>query len=203
VGTGIVRGLGTVSESYLYPVETNAASCPAGFFRILSYTARFTVAGKGEIEIAVPGSTECLSIDQVLRPTYPPFTIRGGTGAYADASGNGTLDHAVRFTAPGAAAGTDTWVGTLFVPGLEFDVNPPILKGIVSKTVRAPRGAKRVRVTYGVTARDEVGGAVTVSCQPRSGSRFSIGRTVVNCSATDGSGNTATAKFTIIVKARR
>jgi hypothetical protein len=203
VGRGIVRGLGTVSESYVYPIETKAESCRAGFFRILSYTARFTVAGKGEIEIAVPGSTECLSFDEVLRPTYPPFTIRGGTGAYADASGNGTLDHAVRLTAPGRAAGTDTWVGTLFVPGLEFDVNPPILKGIVSKTVRAPRGAKRVRVTYKVTAQDEIDGVVLVSCQPRSGSRFKIGRTLVTCSATDTSGNTRTARFRITVKASR
>jgi hypothetical protein len=203
VGSAIVRGLGTVSESYLYPVETNAEGCTADFFRILSYTARFAVAGKGEIEIAVPGSTECLSRDQVLRPTYPPLTIRGGTGAYAGASGNSTLDHALRITGPGRAAGTDTWVGTLSVPGLEFDVSQPILKGIVSKTVRAPRGAKRARVTYTVTARDEVDGAVPVSCQPRSGSRFRIGRTVVNCSATDGSGNTATAKFTITVRPRR
>ena len=76
------------------------------------------------------------------------------------------------------------------------------MKGIVSKTVRAPRGAKRVRVTYKVTARDDVD-AVPVSCRPRSGSRFRIGRTVVKCTATDGSGNTATAKFTITVKPRR
>jgi HYR domain len=203
VGSAIVRGLGTVSESYLYPVEANPEGCTAGFYRILSYTARFAVAGKGEIEIAVPGSTECLSSDQVYRGTYPPVTIRGGTGAYAGASGNSTLEHALRQTGPGRAAGTDTWVGTLSVPGLEFDVSRPILKGIVSKTVRAPRGAKRTRVTYTVTARDDVDGAVPVSCRPKSGSRFRIGRTVVNCSATDGSGNTATAKFTITIKPRR
>jgi hypothetical protein len=199
VGSAIVRGLGTVSESYLYPVETNPEGCTAGFYRILSYTARFAVAGKGEIEIAVPGS-ECLSSDQVYRGTYPLVTIMGGTGAYAGASGNSTLDHALYQTGPGRAAGTDTWVGTLSVPGLEFDVSRPILRGIVSKTVRAPRGAERARVTYTVTARDEVDGAVPASCRPRSGSRFRIGRTVVNCSATDGSGNTATARFTITVK---
>jgi HYR domain len=94
-------------------------------------------------------------------------------------------------------------VGTLSVPGLEFDVSPPVLKGIVSKTVRAPRGAKRMRVRYNVSARDEVDGAVRASCRPKSGSRFRIGRTVVNCSATDGSGNMATARFRITVKPRR
>ncbi len=202
VGSAIVRGLGTVSESYLYPVETNAEGCTAGFYRVLSYTARFAVAGKGEIEIAVPGST-CLSSDQVFGRHVSALTITGGTGAYGGASGNSTLDHALRQTGPGRAAGTDTWVGTLSVPGLEFDVSRPILRGIVSKTVRAPRGARRARVTYRVTARDEVDGVVPVSCRPRSGSRFRIGRTVVNCSATDGSGNKATARFTITVKPRR
>jgi HYR domain len=202
VGSAIVPGLGTVSESYLYPVETNPEGCAAGLFRTLSDTVRFAVAGKGEIEIAVPGSTECLSSDQVYRRRFPPLTITGGTGAYAGASGTSTRDRALRSTILGAA-GTETWVGTLSVPGLEFDVSRPILKGIVHKTVRAPRGARRARVTYTVTARDEVDGVIPVSCRPRSGSRLRIGRTVVNCSATDGSGNRATARFTITVKPRR
>jgi hypothetical protein len=204
VGSAVVRGLGTVSESYLYAVEADAEGCPASFYRILSYTVLFAVAGKGEIEIAVPGSTQCLSGPQVYTHTsYPPLTIKGGTGAYAGASGSSTLNHAFSQTAPGRAAGRDTWVGTLSVPGLEFDLSPPTLNGIVSKTVRAPRGANGVRVSYKVTARDEVDGAVPGLCRPRSGSRFRIGRTVVTCSATDGSGNKATARFTITVKPRR
>jgi hypothetical protein len=63
--------------------------------------------------------------------------------------------------------------------------------------------AKRVRVTYAVSARDDVDGAVPVSCFPRSGSRFDSGRTDVVCSATDASANTQTARFTITVKRRR
>lgn len=203
VGSAIVPGLGTVSASYLYPVDTDPEGCAAGLFRILSDTVRFAVAGKGEIEIAVPGSTECVSTDQVYRRAFPPLTITGGTGAYAGASGTSTRDRVLSSTGPGRAAGRETWVGTLSVPGLEFDVSRPILKGILSKTVRAPFGATRARVTYTVTARDDVDGAVPASCQPKSGSRFRIGRTVVNCSATDGSGNRATAKFTITVKPRR
>ena len=199
-GRGVVPGLGNVTESYIYFVETTPAGCPAGSFKVLGYTARFTVAGKGEIDLAVAESPDCLNLGNVLTPRQP-FTITGGTRAYAgDASGSGTLHHLATMTDTGAA-GTDTWVGTLVVPGLDFDVTPPTLSGAVSKTVRAPRGAKRVRVTYKVTARDEVDGVVPVSCQPRSGSRFKIGRTVVSCSATDTSGNTRTAKFRVTVKA--
>ena len=78
----------------------------------------------------------------------------------------------------------------MLVPGLEFDVVAPVMRGAVSKTVRARRGAKLVRVRYAVTARDDVDGVVPVSCRPRSGRRFRIGRTIVRCSAMDSSGHT-------------
>jgi hypothetical protein len=50
-------------------------------------------------------------------------------------------------------------------------------------------------VTYTTTSSD---GAV--SCRPASGSVFKVGRTVVTCTATDASQNTATASFPVVVK---
>ena len=201
-GSGVVPGLGKVSESYVYRVDRYAPTCRLDTYRVLGYAARLIVAGKGEIKLAVDGRPECFSSADVLNPTQP-FTITGGSGAYAGASGNGTLHHDAHFT-PGGAAGEDTWVGTLVVAGLEFDVTAPTLSEAVDKTVRAPRGAKRVRVSYKVTARDEIDGVAPVSCRPRSGSRFKIGRTVVSCSALDKSGNIGTARFRItVVGARR
>jgi hypothetical protein len=131
------------------------------------------------------------------------FTVAGGSGLYTGASGGGTVKHDAHRLLSGHAAGTDTWEGTLAVPDLEFDLTPPTLGGALDRTVQAPRKAKRVRVAYKVVARDEVDTTVAVSCSPRSGSRFKIGRTAVNCSATDSSANRATARFTITVKARR
>jgi HYR domain len=132
-----------------------------------------------------------------------PFRITAGSGSYAGASGSGTLTHSYHYTSTGAAAGNDTWTATLNVPGLEFDVSPPAISGAGSKTVRAPKRAKRIRVTYRVTASDAVDGAVTVACAPRSGTRFKVGRTTVKCTATDSSGNVKTARFTVTVKRRR
>jgi hypothetical protein len=86
------------------------------------------------------------------------------------------------------------------VPGHKFDVTAPKLHGSRSKTVRAQNGAKSARVAFKVTATDGVDGAVPVSCRPRSGSRFKIGRTTVRCEATDSSGNTAKAVFTVTVR---
>lgn len=142
-GKAVVPGLGSVSESYLYRVDTAPAGCPAGSFKVLSTTGRFTVAGKGEIQLAVGESPDCHTLENVLAPTRS-FTITGGSGTFAGASGSGTLDQTATFTSTGAA-GTDTWVGSLAVPGLEFDVTPPTLSGAVGKTVRAPRGATRAR----------------------------------------------------------
>jgi hypothetical protein len=127
------------------------------------------------------------------------FTVIGGSGAYAGASGSGTLQHDGHLTSFGAA-GTDTWTGTLDVPGLAFDVVAPTLSGARGKTVRAPLGNKTIWVRFTVTAQDDVDGSLPVACKPPSGGRFNVGRTRVTCSATDRSGNTTTAKFTVTVR---
>jgi HYR domain len=84
-----------------------------------------------------------------------------------------------------------------------LDMTAPKVYGASSKTVRAQKGAKSARVTFEVTATDGMDGAVRVSCLPRSGSRFVIGRTTLRCTATDSSGNTGRAAFTVTVKRRR
>jgi hypothetical protein len=131
------------------------------------------------------------------------FAVSGGSGAYAGASGTGTVTHKAHRDFYGHAYGTDIWSGTLQVAGLDFDVTAPSIAGATSKVVRAPRRAKRVRVRFKVTAQDDVDGVVPVSCRPKSGSRFKVGRTTVHCSASDMSGNAQTAKFTLRVKRHR
>ncbi len=199
-GKGIVRGLGSVDETYAYLLQNGVEGCDIEAVRLLPTTARLTVPGKGEIELRV-GGTACLARLGGVLQAKETFTITGGTGRYAGASGGGTIDH-VSYGPP-AFAGRDSWTGSLVVPGVNFDLTAPTITGAVNKTVRAPRRAKRVRVTYTVNAVDAVDGSVPISCKPASGSRFRIGRTLVRCSATDNSANTQTATFTVIVKARR
>ena len=194
-GTGAVSGLGSVSETYFYFARIG---CVPGGYSVRASNARLAVAGKGTIEISLDASAECLPVGHYgLSRT---FTVNGGTGAYAGASGGGTLTHEGNQT-PRGVTGRDTWVGNLVVPGREFDVTPPALTGATGKTVRVRSGQKRVRVSYRLSAVDEVDGVVPVGCRPASGSWFKIGRTVVRCSATDTSANTATATFTVLVKA--
>lgn len=192
----MVPGLGDVSESYVYVVE-NAQDC-AGSFHIGGAKARITVDGKGAIELALAPSLQCYPSALVATQT---FTVTGGSGVYAGAAGSGTVQHDSHYTTAGSA-GTDTWTGTLVVPGLEFDLTPPTITGAVSKVVRVPRKTRRVRVKYRVAAVDNVDSHVAVSCKPKSGSRFKLGRTKARCSATDSSANTQTAQFTITVRRR-
>jgi hypothetical protein len=191
IGSGTVRGLGDVSEKYTFFVQEGACD------RVFETTVRLEVAGKGDLQLAVDRYRgDCISSSLILSRA---FTITGGSGIYAGASGGGTVSHRASPT-PTGSAGTDTWTGTLDVPGLEFDVTPPTLSGAVNKTVHARKGSKRVRVTYRVIARDAVDGSVPVSCRPRSGSRFKIGRTLVKCLATDTSANPQAGRFRVTVK---
>jgi hypothetical protein len=192
-GEGVVRGLGSVSETYTWSFGMGLPTCPSNVGKPLTTTGRLVVVGKGEIHFALAQGARCVD-QEPIRNEPQGFTITGGTGTYQGASGSGTVERALS-----AGRGTETWTGTLIVAGVEFDVTAPTLSGARSKTVRAPKGANRVRVTYRVSARDDVYGVVPASCSPRSGSSFPIGRTVVPCVAQDTSGNTGTAKFLITV----
>lgn len=202
-GDTTVAGLGTVHESYAYSLENTPPGCPgelgADVIRLLPTTARLTVEGKGEIYLSTEG-TGCLDRAGALRSTEG-FTIIGGSGSFLGASGGGSL--ASQSSGPPSFNGSDTWTGTLVVPGLQFDLTAPAISGATNKKVLVGRRVKRVRVTYRVTAQDDVDGVVPVSCIPRSGSPFTAGRTRVTCSATDKSSNTANAGFTVTVARRR
>src|SRR5262245_45509958 len=194
-GTARVLGLGSVSESYLWAFGAGSPPCASTLVRPLATTGRLVVAGRGELHFALAQGARCVDAEPV-RNEPQDFTIAGGTGRYEWATGSGKVERVL-----GGGVGSETWTGTLMAPSVEFDVTPPTLSGARSKTVVAPRGVRKVRVTYTVTASDDTDGQVSVICAPRSGSRFSIGRAVVRCSATDSSANTGNASFRVTVRA--
>jgi hypothetical protein len=65
--------------------------------------------------------------------------------------------------------------------------------------VAAPNG--QAHVNYDVTAADAVDPAPAVTCSPAAGSTFRVGRTIVDCAATDASGNVARGSFPVVVAA--
>src|SRR5262245_54362015 len=142
-GTSGVRGLGTLTTSYVWSFGYGSPPCPSGEVKALATTTgSFLIAGKGEIHFALAEGTQCVGVE-LARNQPQNFTITGGTGTYQGASGGGTVMRSLE-----GGVGSERWAGTIVVPGLEFDVTPPTMSGVVSKSVRAPRGAKSVRVTY-------------------------------------------------------
>jgi hypothetical protein len=78
------------------------------------------------------------------------------------------------------------------------DIEPPILHCPQNRIVSTELGANSAIVTYEIVASDNVPG-VTSTCSPPSGSRFPLGPSTVNCTATDLAGNSATCSFTITI----
>ena len=170
-------------------------------FMIQNNTAVIEVAGKGTLKLFRPGRICAPGPRPRIDGPYT-FTVTDGSGTYRGASGTLTYKASIYAGDAACACGTaiDTWTGTLTVPGLDFDTTPPNVTGAVSKTVRAPNGAKRMRVRFVVRAKDAVDGSVRVTCTPRSGSFFKRGHTKVSCAATDSSANKSRARFTVTVK---
>lgn len=78
------------------------------------------------------------------------------------------------------------------------DTTAPTLHLPADKSVLATSATGAV-VSYTATADDLVDQDVSVDCAPPSGSAFPAGTTVVNCTATDGAGNTAHGSFNVAV----
>jgi hypothetical protein len=76
----------------------------------------------------------------------------------------------------------------------------PVFSNVpASLTVEANGPAGSIINYTAPTASDEVDGPAVVSCNPASGSTFSLGPHTVSCSATDAHGNTTTASFSVSV----
>ena len=198
---GIIPGLGQVDGRYDAAGDFGAPACAGDEARLLASPIRLRVAGKGEVQVAVAAGP-CVALSDLVNEAQT-FTVTGGTGSYAGASGSGTLVRSLGALGVNGRFGTETWTGTLAVPGLEFDLTRPMITGAISKTVKARKGAKSARVAFHLTAQDDRDGVLPVACDTRSGSAFRIGRTRVTCEASDTSANSATASFTVTVKRRR
>jgi hypothetical protein len=169
-GQALVQGLGNVSEAYTWSFAMGPPNCPANLAKPLATPGRLVVAGKGEITFTLEPGARCVEVEPV-RNEPQAFTISGGTGPFAAASGRGTVERSLA-----GGAGIETWTGAVEVLGFEFDLTRPKLSGATAKTVRVAKKAKTALVTYNVKATDDVDGSVPTSCQPRSGSRFKARR---------------------------
>ncbi|WP_344136208.1 HYR domain-containing protein [Pedococcus bigeumensis] len=79
------------------------------------------------------------------------------------------------------------------------DTTAPVVGAVASQTIEATSAAGAAHSWVVPTATDIVDGARPVTCDRAQGSTFPLGNTVVNCSATDLSGNVGKTAFTVTV----
>lgn len=77
------------------------------------------------------------------------------------------------------------------------DTAPPVLD--LPTNLLYTTAEEGVQVEYTASAFDLVDAGMPVTCDPISGSWFTVGETIVNCSATDSSGNQATGVFQVTI----
>jgi HYR domain len=80
------------------------------------------------------------------------------------------------------------------------DTTAPTLSGVPGDQILEATGPAGADVTFtDPTATDSVDGSLPVTCDLPSGSTFPLGDTTVTCTATDNSGNSSSADFTVSV----
>ena len=155
---------------------------------VVTVPASITVEATGPsgATVSYSGASATDAVSGSLTPTCLPGS--GGTFPL------GTT--AVKCTATDGAGNTGSNSFNVTVQ----DTTPPVLTvpGPITLEATGPGGAA---VTYsGVSATDTVSGNLTPSCVPASGSIFPVGTTTVDCTATDGSGNSVSKSFTVTVR---
>jgi hypothetical protein len=113
----------------------------------LSVSGTLTVPAKGTMSFSGTGDGRSVTFD-----------VTAGTGAYAGASGKGTLSPALSQT--GAAKFEFQLSGTFAAPGATFDTTPPTLRITGAKAVRK---GTQARVTIGYRAADEPSNSLAYS----------------------------------------
>jgi hypothetical protein len=136
----------------------------------------------------VPEAGCSVTDDNDTNPTTDPVIDSSGL----DSNGLGTETVTCSYTDGGGLEETASATYTI------VDTTDPVLDlpANITEEATGPNGAT---VNYTATATDELYGSVDVTCDPPSGT-FPVGTTTVNCSATDGSDNTAEGSFTVTVE---
>jgi hypothetical protein len=98
----------------------------------------------------------------------------------------------------GNAAIPSTFVVSVLPQAPPADTTPPVISGHLN--VEATTTGTSAIVSYTLpTATDDTDGTVAVTCEPASGSTFSLGTNAVDCSAQDAAGHTAQSTFNVTV----
>ncbi|HYO51571.1 FG-GAP-like repeat-containing protein [Archangium sp.] len=144
-------------------------------------------------DVTVPADAACQGSASVNAGSHDPDSGPAPLSISESPAGPfGLGAHAITLTASDGEKSAQC-VGTVTV----VDVTPPSLSCPVSQVLECTPGG--TVATFSAEASDNCG-PVSATCAPSSGSTFPAGTTPVVCSATDGSGNTASCGFSVTVR---
>ncbi len=147
-------------------------------------------------DVTVSADASCRASASVDHGSYDPDQAPGPLSLEQSPAGPyGLGSHSVTLTASDGAA-SDQCVGTVTV----VDTSKPTITCPLSVDAKVRLGHVGVIVDFSVTASDNCGPAPVVCSHP-SGFLFLPGLTTVTCTATDGSGNSASCNFGVRVRA--
>ena len=198
-GAGVIPGLGTVSEQYIFFNEGGTPECPGTYrVRILRPASPWAREGRSKsIRPRAPIACRARAKGHAQLHLHDYRRVGNLCRSLRNWLVAQVVDSRLRQATETSGTALSWCWGLLLTPLLLF---------FMEQSQKDPRsaswreaGTRRFRVS----ALDETDGAITVSCRPATGSRFKVGRTIVTCSATDRSGNSGRARFTVTVRARR
>ena len=127
--------------------------------------------------------------------TYPAPSTTGTCGTVTSLPASGSFFPLGTTTVTATTTGGPSCTFTITV----IDTQPPSITCPVNVQQTVPPGQNAAVVNYpGPVTTDNCPGVSTL-CAPVAGSSFPLGSTIVSCTATDGSGNTATCTFNVDV----
>jgi autotransporter-associated beta strand protein len=205
VGSQTLQGNGTIAGNLAELSGTTILPGNAGVVGALTVTGSVTLAGTSIMDLSKTPLT-----NDVLQAASIAY---GGVLNLATVSGSPAPGDSFRLFVAGSYSGAFASVvpatpGT----GLAWDTRSLVTNGTVTVVnQQAPTintggditvgcaGAAGTSVLFAPTAADMFGNPLPVVCIPTSGTLFEVGRTPVQCSATDSFGNTTIVSFTVTV----
>jgi hypothetical protein len=154
------------------------------------------------IELVDPHGNSVQSVEDpcntIPSPSWhyvPTGAVRQGGLTFAN-----TLSPNTRYTLNWPDWGQTSFTFNIPSPPPPTDKTPPVIKNLPAPITADAQDWTGAVVTYaGPKATDNHDGSVPVSCDWPSGSKFPVGLTVVNCTASDQAGNRASAHFSVTV----
>ena len=193
----------TPASGSLFPLGQTTVSCvdsnndPAGSFVVtvddttppaITVPADISVNGTGPTVVTYTEPTATDIVDGPITPTCSNHS--GDTFPVGQTTVNCNAEDAAHNSASASFTVTVNLV----------DNQAPTFTSVPPDTTIEATGSGGAAFSYSISASDNVDPSPSINCDHASGSTFPLGATVVHCTATDASNNSASTSFTVTVQ---